>query len=1377
LLARFIFRNASLELDQYKIENASGNLDMADESLTFSNTSLSLNKIPFSIEGKFYDFTRLNLDLKISAKDADLSKVISLFEQTAHLNLKGSSDAEIVLKGSIPSPIAQGTVIAKNGSFYNQKFSAKSTFSFANKILKINIANLNAYQGSISGSCVIDFKKDLPALSLDSTLNNLDIYALAQESPGLEGKMSGKVKLFGPLNNLNGSLSAQLSSATLLGQSISQAASTFRIIDGDIEIDNLSATSRAASIKTSGRISRDLSFDFTAQAQGIKLSGKGVVGKMEAMVDSFNGKISWKLDENFLLAPLKNINASGRVSLSNGQVGDQLFESAQGNLTMGEGLIRVENLALKQRSSIIKASGQTGIGHPTNLTLEGSNLDLQDLKILNHLLPREAKDPSGSIDVAISVTGMLPKETQITSLDPLFNFNASGEVAMKNVLAAEIPITSGNLSFAWRKRRLFIPQGQIKTLKSNFNLELDYEGESIKGSARGMIDLAEFKKFTQKYGDIKGTMGISLLLSGSLENLGYSTSFWLDNFIFNTIVFDRVSGSLVFADDKLTLPQSVVFQQGQSRYEISGNCDFKPLRKNHPEEVSLNVDLKVGQTDLSSVFDLVVKIQNEVSRRFFVPTETGKIKINFAAFILPSFQQFLKKNVLKLYGANGGPPHFLAEWNKIAQEFKEKVAATAEKNLGGDFVGELKLSGKVTKLSGEFLAEVKNGFLFNYRFDNLKSKVALRDNRILVENFQLAKKRGILLTQGTIGLDGSLSLSMVAQRMPVDILRILFNKDFDGIFNMNASIQGNLQNPQGWASISGTDLTLAGNHFDQASVYISKQMDKLDIQDFKLIEDNKTSSIKGSIELASPANIDLKAELYDNSLGLLNLFTDEIQWKNGRATAQISITGTSQIPTIEGQLELDETVIYTKVIDSDIKRISGKADIVKNQLKISDLTGAWEGKSSKERANPLRLSGNIDLGQILAEKRSVVLDLTLSPTDLLIDLPNLFSGTIKIREAKIFGPLDFELTAGPTLKGNAEIRNSLITLSQPKGRKEKAFPLNLDLTVDLDKNVYTVMGDISTFDLSNIFMNIEVKSKGLLISGSLGEPSLRGDIFLGRGTVTIFNREFSLLNKGEQEKFYPFNAERVKENVAVFRGKKGKEGMLPEIKAVARVDVENQQVSETGEITYQTVIILSHLEGKIGATEKEEALKVSFDSFSEDKTTTPGQYNPAGYGSQEIKVMLLPDFIKSLAGVEQEDVNTSGVVADYLNSRVQTYLFRGIERDLEQKLGLESLRLEYNFGKDFRRAMGVEERSVLEGERPDWRVGFVKGFFDRFYIDVNYSEFSAEGEQQGKQFLEYQLTYKLSQIWSIIYYREPTSLQELSTGYQKITLKAGFSFW
>jgi len=201
----------------------------------------------------------------------------------------------------------------------------------------------------------------------------------------------------------------------------------------------------------------------------------------------------------------------------------------------------------------------------------------------------------------------------------------------------------------------------------------------------------------------------------------------------------------------------------------------------------------------------------------------------------------------------------------------------------------------------------------------------------------------------------------------------------------------------------------------------------------------------------------------------------------------------------------------------------------------------------------------------------------------------------------------------------------------------------------------------------------------------------------------------------------------------------------------------------------------------LDTTEKMRQLNITFDSFFEDKAKTPSELRPAGYNEQEIKVMLLPDFIKSLAGVvrekgEETGADTNVVIADYLSSRVQTFVFRGLEREMEQRLALESLTLEYNFGKDIRQAMGVKEEKRMEDEKPDLRVGFVKGFFDKLYLDVRYDQTAMDTGAQVSS-LNYQLTYKLSPIWSIIYYREPLSLQEIASGYQKVTLRAGLSFW
>ncbi|MFH1542846.1 MAG: hypothetical protein ABIE84_07160, partial [bacterium] len=67
-------------------------------------------------------------------------------------------------------------------------------------------------------------------------------------------------------------------------------------------------------------------------------------------------------------------------------------------------------------------------------------------------------------------------------------------------------------------------------------------------------------------------------------------------------------------------------------------------------------------------------------------------------------------------------------------------------------------------------------------------------------------------------------------------------------------------------------------------------------------------------------------------------------------------------------------------------------------------------------------------------------------------------------------------------------------------------------------------------------------------------------------------------------------------------------------------------------------------------------------------------------------------------------------------------------------------------------------------------------FFDKLYVDVNYSQFASESET-AEEIFNYKLTYKLNPIWAIIYYREPPSLQEIIAGYSKVTLQAGLSFW
>lgn len=1375
LVGNFTFYNGSARIGGYNLDRAFGNLSMVDDSLALKDLAFRINTVPLTVNGRFFDFVKQKLDFKISLKDAQLRAITALFPPTKNLDVRGLGNASVTITGTASNPYARGTVTVKQGRFYNQRFFGSSGFKFGKGRLDINLSNLNLYKGRLVGKCWIDFSQPIPAFSLAATLKRIDLNSLAQNTPGIVGQASGELSLAGPLNDLKGRLSTGLSKASFFGQPLEDITGAFKIREGTIYVEHLSAISKTASLKAVGNISSDLTFDFKAQAQGIKLAGEGLLGKMATTVDDFDGNISWKLNDAFLASPIKNLTASGQVKLSNGQVGEQKFDIALGKIVMGHGLIKIEDVILNRRESMIKASGQTGIGHPTRLLFSGNKVNLADLKILNYVLPEEAQNPQGTADINFKITGELPPETELTSLDPLFDLDASGELNLYNVNFAEVPVKFAKLKVLWQERRLSFPQGRIETPKSHLSLKLNYQKDNILGSIYGIIDLNEFKSLTAKYGKISGQIGLNLVAEGPVKNPGIGATFWLENFRFNTLELDKVSGAATYAQDQLKISQPIYITKDTSRFKITGLANFA----DQLEESYLNLDIKVLEADLATVIGLSEKLQAEYARKAYAPTKAGKVQVNLSDLDLPTYQQFIKQENINLYSANGKRDCFLKTWGNVFKQLKKEEALTPEEYLGGDLKGEISLKGPINNLAGEFNGEVNKGRLRDFSFDKLEASASLLENKIKIDQFELNKKRGKLKTSGEIGFDNTFSLDVTAQNFPLDILRIVFDKEFKGNFTMNASFFGPVNNPDFSASFVGNNISLAEVPFDKVSTQITKRDGAIFIHDLSLINENKLSQVYGSLNLSPAGKVDLEASLHNNALGLFNLITNDIKWKQGHGTASLKIGGTMAKLDINGKISLSDGTAYVRLIDANIRNITGEATIVNSQLTIPKLAGFWQGATSKGYPNFVGLTGTIDLAHLLAQKRRVALDLTFSPTLLYVDLPNLYSGSADLTLAQLSGPLYFDFSKGPTLKVEAKIDNAVITLSKSKERKGKVFPLNFDVTLDLNKNVYASMGDVATFDLSNIFMNLEIKSQDLKISGNLEYPSLLGKIFLKRGSVTIFNREFDLLKTEQQEKYYPFNAEKVVENVAVFTGEKGKEGLMPDVSLVAKVEVENQEQAND-QTVIKRVIILSHLKGVIGAKDKDRGLQVSFDSFVEDKSKSSYAMQPAGYSEQDIKVMLLPDFIKSLTGVSKGDnaeVDTNVVLADYISSRLQTVVFRGLERELEQKLGLESLTLEYNFGKDVRQAMGVSEQRALEGEKPDWRVGFVKGLFDNFYLEVNYSQFTTDTESPAEDVFNYQLTYKLSQIWSIIYYREPASLQQLTSGYQKITLKAGFSFW
>jgi len=1374
-------KQGALRFQSYDLNHINGTLSINDDGIAFNDLAGELNHSAFTVNGRFGDFSQQLLDLDLSIPSVNLKEARTLLPQTGGLELSGTGSARVKISGPLSNLEISGSAKIAHGAIFRQSFSSDGTFLLKNQQLSAEVASSDLYRGNSQIRLALDLSRKTPNLYLTTKFSKFNLFTLAQNSPGIGGLADGTIELSGPVDNLAGKVRASLNQARVFGQGVEKLFSSFTVREGDFILENLNINSPSASFIAYGKIGRDLSFDLISEAKGMRLSGRGIFGKMEVTVNHFNGDMHWKLDQIFLAAPLKHILASGEAVLSEGQIGEQLFDQAEGKIRIGFGKIEVSDTFLKRKNSILRVAGQTGIGVPTNLKLSGEGVDLQDLKILNQLLPAEYQDPTGSLTFEAEITGTLSKETQITSLDPLLGLSASGKININNGSLGRIPLTRAAISFDWQDHALKLPHCSL--ILSDSSIELNFESKkdgSVSASLKGVADLGNFGSLTKNYGKITGMLGLNASVSGNMANPVITASFWLNPLRFNSLYLNSITGSFDFRNQRLTLIDPLLLQDGKDLYSISGNLVLSPESQ---VDSTLDLELKILQADLSGSYELIENLRGEITRRFAMDSQ-GSQKINLSSLRLPHPP---RRSGIKLYSSNGDKKYFLKHWIAAAQQ-SDKGPAAAKERLGGELSGSLQLKGKVSSLSGKCNLKLNKGFFRSFDFDQLTVAADLKNQEIKISQALLTKDRGSLSLRGNYNLKNQLFLNLVANNLPLDIMKVVFpSKEFKGNFNMNAGVDGPLQNLRVSVSAAGSSVNIAGVNFDKATFSFAKKGDSLYLHELSLLQGNALSSAYGSVDLSPSGQTSLEVNLQGDAIGLLNLFTDDVKWIRGSSLIKAKVQGTIDNPKINGRITVDNGTIQVRALDSEIRNLQADAAIKDNLLSIKGLSGIWTGGKTRNWSNSIGLAGNIDLSQAFLKKGTVGFDLSSSPTRLYIDFPNLYTGILTVKELSLKGPLALDFSQGPLLKGRLEVNNAVITLPQGTQSGQPAAniaPINFDLAADLTKNVYVIMGDVSTLNLSNIFMNLEISGQGLKVGGSLKTAQLLGKISVKRGTVNIFNREFTLLSTDNQKKFYPYDTEKIRENQAVFTGEQGPSGVLPSIDITSSVNVENQEKDASGQYVKKSVVILARLEGIPGAIEKDRGLNISLSSFSEDKTKSPSEMVPASYSEQDLKVMLLPDFIKSLAGIgqpgEASKVDTNSVVADYVSSRVQTILFRSLERQAEQSLGLESLTLEYNFGPKVREAMGLKDSKGFEEEKPAWSVGFVKGFFDRLYVDVRYSQGAQQpmtGTSATSTSFNYQLTYKLSSIWSIIYYREPISLTDITTGYQKVTVKAGFALW
>jgi hypothetical protein len=1373
------------------LNDINGTITFDSNQVIFNSTRVTYQQIPAIVSGRIFNFKKPQLYLTISSpRNFDLSTLPASFAFLRTSKLSGTGSYQISASGSAQHPVLSGKFEVPDGKIFGYAFSGNAILSGNETTLLLNINALNLCEGTLSGPVYYSLDPKNPEIQTTISIHNLNLAELANEIPGLRGRFFGKAELSGKLDNLNGEIAANLFDAELLGQPVDTLAAKFNSQNGGTTIHKFELSSKQAALAAHGTVAKDLRFALSVDCNGLRLKGEGPLGPMEAELQKLTGSFSGQFNDELLNHPLQNLTCSGEVTVKNCAISQQTISLAQSQFHLSDGYLTINDLSVISGKTTIRANGSVGRKN-TSLIITTKNASFSDLTILSQFLPDKYEHPTGRADLTLSINGDLPPDTNLNSWAAWRNLNFDVSCTLHNAKFYHTFFQNFTLNLTWRDQKLSALDADFKTRTSSLRARLSRELGRILVDARGHLDLDEFPFLLFRFGNFGGLINFNLAANSPQNNLQLKIKADATNFMYNTIRLDNFSGEFQLDENTLFAVQPATAKIKGDQYVIDGQINFRVDEWGLWLPYSSDLTVRLDNADLGEIYETTQNVLTETSR-FVVSSatlESSARSLSTLDFATPDPEKFQSGEEVLFYNLDekghwkNGFLKTFAACTKIQPKDKKTEIRQFDfsRELSGKTKGKVNITGPFTKIKVETddLA-VENGRFFEFNFDQLDLRGRYCDRGIALDSCQIKKDAGKFNIGGTIDTKTfDLNLKLAADRFPTDSLRLLFpgNKTFGGKFNMEATVAGKLQNPTISAQASAPNLNIQDISFQDTTVDIDLINKVLFINNLSFFSKNKNSQISGCFPFSPSGKITLFATLEGEALSLINLLTNEIQWKEGQAKANFIITGTRNNLDVNGEISLEKTRIYVDALRSSLKEVTGQLVMRDSKGELSNLSAVWEGARTKGVRNQLSLAGLVNVKNLLAAEASVDVNLALADTTLSVDLPDLTSGTITLQNIRLDGPFYFgktlSLQRGPTLSGKAKTEDCILSLPKGEMKDKKMLFLDYALTLILGKNTYVVGGDITNV-INPLLVNLQIQGDNLALKGNSIEPSLLGEINFLQGTISLFDREFLLLSPTLQEKYFAAQRENINDNKAVFKGGSGSEAILPELNLTAKVAVDNYTENSDGTYAKEKITVLTHITGRPYMKDETKGIQTTFYSFREDAGGTNIQ--SAGFTQDEIRVMLLPDFLKSALGISKVsgNVEATALAAEYLQGRFQSYLSGTVSRQIEQSLGLENLTLEYNLGRDLRRIGGASPSE--DDEEKLWALGFTKGISDRFSIDWRYTSAFDNTTQAQKTYFNYELSYKISRTWSLAYYQEPNDIVNPLSGESKITLRSKLRF-
>lgn len=1332
---------------------------------------------PIKVDGTFF-FSDMRTDLKLVAEDILLDRwnPYLAIPVAKDIPMSGNADADLYMS-TVPQLKLRSSIVLKKALLYGRPAKGGISINLDKKGLDLSLQKAQFCSGGISGTITADLSRKNALISGTFDLSGTDLHQ-ASQVPGIYGRASGRLGIGGPVSALKLSGRLSFDKGEAFGQEIEGLSAAASIDQGEIAIDNIRLYAGQRSAVLSGRVGRDKSFVFESSISGFELRNSDILSGVNVLVESFQGKVSGRFDEPTMQHPLKNIEADGMLLLSSGRIGSQRIRRAQGRVKLSRGVFESEGFSVVLESSGLLISGSIGIDHRSDLSIIGRNMDLSDLKIIDDLLPEGAKGVSGTGDLIVAVGGYVTESPELYRA--ISTLDISLEAAAINSSIGIKSIKSARLAARWESGALEIRDLHIETPDSMLRASgrMDTR-EGLSGIYEGDIFLSDLAPVIQRYAKLLGRLSFKGVLSGTVREPVASMRFSAQDINFNNIKFDLMSGEAGYKSGAFYLEDPSVLIYGGDSYNLFGN--ISPGTSGPAYSGGIYTD----KGNLSSLLAMGNALYQEYSKRTHQHQEVPDP---------PLYVPDVKKSMdasgkYILFGSKNG---FLREWQEAVSKkqaedtegpFWTNLTAEAPLGLRAEF------SGTPDKLALSASFNISAGRISSYAFDSIRGAVSLDGSALVLDNVSVQKRLGSLSVHGQADLAGPLDLKISSENFDVAGLdsALAFPVQIEGLADLNASLSGTFSDPEINCKFTARNAGVANIFLDQVEGHLKLGSGQLEIDRLIMTAKGQVASMEGVIPFVKDKEIALDLNLNGENVGLLASLIKGVRWDSGSGSAMIKASGTIDRPRIDGFLSVQNAVVDIDQLKTSAYNFDADILFDGHRMTVNKFSGVFSGDRTGLKPLPFSAAGYMDFSESFGHAKRTDIDLRIADTSGYIDIPEIYSGEFSISGSSLKGPL--VLPGGASAGRNMIVRSSISlregSVFLPKGGGADIPKPNIefDVSAAIGKNVRLVQGaggQALSMDLAN--MNLEIYGEELLLTGTMSAPVVNGNVQIKSGNLSILGREFIIVGEYDQEKYFGSDRSSIIANEAVFYGGEKPYSAMPYIRLTAKSEIISFTRSKTEDrsVHKDTTMVITRISGMPFVQEQSRMIALSFYAFKLDNEKSPPELVPADYDQNRIRLMLLPDFLKSGLGVSEGDVDdgidANAIIVDYLNARLQSYLLRGITSRVEQALGLESFTLDYNFGRDLEKILPTKRGEYGVNDTPQFGVGFVKGVFDNVFIQVRYAQALEQSSFISNMSLNYQITWKATRYYSFVYYREPVTFQEQDSTYYKMTLQSQYSF-